>query len=483
MNKKITCVLSMYLVAGMALTFSENTVNADEITNNYSVEEILSSENVKTEDISSSIPKTENPVNNSIQISNIDDKIDSLYRDLGGDIKLPKTVDLGSSTISGKLANGVGVTVYKVSSEDLAKGSVVLNSSMSLSDTKYSIQSKNGEFSIRFDNTKLKENEHFIICVSYSITDSSGKDIHKTFLFDTVYQKKDNAENVPVEPQNENRISGSDRYVTNLNSIKKSYKKGDFDTVIVSSGDNFADALTAGPLSMKNKYPILFAGRNGISSDGLKFLNEYGVKSVLIVGGENSVPKNVETQLVNMNVRRISGVDRYETSNKLLAEFGTAKHLILTDGRKFADALSATPLSKKLNSPILLVNNLTNIPTNIDNYLDVYIIGGKSSVNQSAEDKLKEISNGKSVYRIYGGDRVQTSYQVAKQTKYASNLVVNGNNFPDALSSANLVASNPSNLLLINKAGYPTYMSELIEGKTNIVIGGYNSVMKNVFNY
>src|SRR3712207_7257815 len=45
-------------------------------------------------------------------------------------------------------------------------------------------------------------------------------------------------------------------------------------------------------------------------------------------------------------------------SKLIVTEFGQAGHIIFADGRNFADALSATPLAKKLNSPILLVDGV-----------------------------------------------------------------------------------------------------------------------------
>ena len=188
------------------------------------------------------------------------------------------------------------------------------------------------------------------------------------------------------------------------------------------------------------------------------------------------------SQLPGLNVRRISGSDRYETSAKLVKEFGSSRHIVFTDGRKFADALSATPLAKKLNSPILLVNSLDKLPKNLAIYRDAYIIGGKNSVGLDIENRLKSVKGDK-VYRIFGQDRESTSNQVAQVLKYNENILANGSSFADALSAVNLLNNGGKNLLLVKKNSISRDNKELTLNKTNYIIGGYNTVSKTILGY
>lgn len=76
------------------------------------------------------------------------------------------------------------------------------------------------------------------------------------------------------------------------------------------------------------------------------------VKEVVIIGGEKSVPKSVEEKLKkNFKVIRIAGRNRYETSTKLAKQLKAKNkdNVVLANGEKFADALSAAPYAVQRN--------------------------------------------------------------------------------------------------------------------------------------
>lgn len=96
------------------------------------------------------------------------------------------------------------------------------------------------------------------------------------------------------------RISGSDRYKTAV-AIAKSYKTNlnmDIDTVVITSGESYPDALAATPLASQLNAAILLTGSKNLNADTKEFLEtNKQIKKVIIVGGESSISNDVEKEL------------------------------------------------------------------------------------------------------------------------------------------------------------------------------------------
>jgi putative cell wall-binding protein len=109
------------------------------------------------------------------------------------------------------------------------------------------------------------------------------------------------------------------------------------------------------------------------------------------------------------SIGKIQGKDKYETS-ALIADKQSYTTAILINDDKLADGLSASGLAGVKEAPILLTKQ-NSIPASVQTRLnkakEIYIVGGTASVSSSIESSLK--SNGKSVIRLDGTDRVETS--------------------------------------------------------------------------
>ena len=536
MKKKLSMLLSAAMLANVIASVGVQSF-AQESTESAVK---LSSEAVKREEILPSIIKPGVPEKTYLDIDSYQDAIEKIKKDLKTDIDVPVFISSNSNEVKGKLSKGVGVTLYKITEEESRNKRFTPSSSNLLSDNKYSISLENGEFIVTFNHENIKPKDKIGVCISYSLKVADNEVVNKTYVteatyigvnaqkigingkidvskvlvglpsdakveeiekFDSstsgakelklkvIYENKETMFSVPVTVSDEEisdsnlRISGSNRFETNIESIKRSFKEKKVDTVLVASGMSFADPLSAGPLAMKLDAPIIFASKNGLSDDAIKLINNLGAKNVILIGGKNTVSENVEKQLEGKNIRRIAGNNRYETSKLIAKEYGASRHIIITDGRKFADALSATPLSKKISAPILLVNNSNSITESINVYHDAYIVGGKNSVSIETENRTKGYMKGKNVYRVYGSNRAETSTQVATLTKFSENILVNGSSFPDALSSINLLNSDGKNLLLSGKDKADKEVKELLNGKVNYIIGGYSTISKDILGY
>lgn len=164
------------------------------------------------------------------------------------------------------------------------------------------------------------------------------------------------------------RISGKNRYET---AVELAKEFGDFETLIITDGNNFADALSAAPLAGKEKAPILLTS-GSYMTDSVKDLVKKA-KKVIIVGGESSVPKDIVDQIKKLNDNEIN--ENFDKENiKEIKLLNTPTKLEYITGETLnLEGLKIELIDKE------------DIKINIDNSkLDEY----KLEVNPSKEDKL-----------------------------------------------------------------------------------------------
>lgn len=188
--------------------------------------------------------------------------------------------------------------------------------------------------------------------------------------------------------------------------------------------------------------------------------------------------------------KRLAGNDRYETAVSIAQDgWQQSDYAILANGENYPDALSAAPLAKKYNAPILLTNGSslsdatkqTLVKLQVKN---VFIIGGTGVISTSIETELQ--SMGIAPTRIAGQDRYDTAIQVAKQitTSPSTIFVVTGEDYPDALSVAPIAAIKQYPIIIVPNDYMPdsvkSYLSDNGISKT-YVMGDTDIVSDNVF--
>ncbi len=197
------------------------------------------------------------------------------------------------------------------------------------------------------------------------------------------------------------RIAGANRYETSTLISSKSINKN----LIVASGDNFPDALSASILANNNSDLVLTA-KNEISSYLNQSLTNFNGDDIKLVGGSSTISDSVLNKIKSLasmdNITRIFGSNRYETSTKVANNFNDGNIVIIASGESFPDALSASTLSQKINAPILLVSK--NI---IDNSVISYIknnniekailIGGTSTISENTFNNINRLISGQDV--------------------------------------------------------------------------------------
>lgn len=136
------------------------------------------------------------------------------------------------------------------------------------------------------------------------------------------------------------------------------------ETVIVNP--KTPEAAAAAGLASALRLPILFVDeRTSAPPPTTTAISALGIKKALIVGGTQSVPAGVQTQLSTIlgaaNVSRLAGADQYKTSEAVLAEArlrGLPVNVVyVADGSRPVDAAALGAAVGRLNGLMLLTPN------------------------------------------------------------------------------------------------------------------------------
>ncbi len=276
------------------------------------------------------------------------------------------------------------------------------------------------------------------------------------------------------------RVYGSSRYDTAFQSadtLKKQMGVEKFSCAIVTSGDNFADALAGSYLAYVKNAPILLTDNDNIG-DVMAYIQKNVEKgaTVYALGGKAVVTdKLLDLEKKGYDVKRLAGKSRFETNLEILKECGSVagKDILVCTGFNFADSLSASAAKR----PILLVDD--KLTSEQKAYLKQQsgckycIVGGTGAVTSSVEKSLKSYGT---VSRLAGSNRFETSVMVAKKffSDPTTAVLAYGYNFPDGLCAGPLAATINAPLILTatgDEAQAAAYAKE--EGiKDGMVLGG-----------
>ena len=248
---------------------------------------------------------------------------------------------------------------------------------------------------------------------------------------------------------NVERIFGATRYQTAIEIAEDGAGIiGTIDgerTALLSSGENFPDALAGAPLSFAAGLPSLLtpsdldgpAAEVGFFQDTVDALNDLNIDQVLVLGGPAAVSEDIEEFLVEegFDVSRIHGGDRHSTSVEIF-EYGLDKEIYtnrrfgLARSDTFPDALAYAPLAgRPRTSPApasgvadtggsangLLLTPRCDLHSEVEEFIlenqatwtQGEILGGEEAICEEVADEVEELaSTGRSDVDV---DNVQVS--------------------------------------------------------------------------
>lgn len=262
------------------------------------------------------------------------------------------------------------------------------------------------------------------------------------------------------------RISGENRYSTAVKLSNKNFE--DSDIVILVSGEVFPDAISSSQLARSLNSPVLLTKHDSMPTETLNEINRLKSKKIIVVGGYETVNEEQLSSL-DVEIERISGSDRYETSKKILLKLQTLydldSQMVLVSGENFQNIVSANQIAISKKIPMLLVGD--NLPLRY--YGRQFIQVGELDMNLGPIEKI----TGTNPYEI-------SAKCFAKYNDPNLGLTLcNGENFTDAI----LAVSEKANVLLTNANYVNAYVVDFLKGydfsKTQ-VLGGLESVEDSV---
>lgn len=296
----------------------------------------------------------------------------------------------------------------------------------------------------------------------------------------------------------EARLGGADRYETSTKVSQNGWTTSDY--VILASGKGYADALCSAPIAKKYNAPILLTDGETLNQSVKDEIVRLKARYVIEMGGTASISNSVEDELKSMqiDVKRLGGKDRYETSVSAAKALGIPHKIVITSGQGYADAMSIAPIAANSAMPMLLTSSDAELPQSVKSYIDdnkvyiseSYVIGSKKAIPDSA---IKDLPT---LLRISGSDIYGTNVNVMSYFKSSmsfNDLYIvkgdgpNGNEFADALSVSSLAAKNFSPVVLTCDSLDPNtekFIRTNVKNTTKVVaVGGQASVSDELFNY
>jgi len=260
------------------------------------------------------------------------------------------------------------------------------------------------------------------------------------------------------------RLSGHTEYET-AKVISEYYGNGKVKNVILSTGNGFADALSASVLAHEKEAPILLVDSSVASSKDafdyvIQHLNSTG--TVYIIGGAGIIGREFVTKLHDLgfkNVVRIAGMDSYDTSYRIASSLNdlTVSTVVISSGEQYPDALSIASFAANKGWPILL-SPPDALPQDMKKFLlekkptKVYITGGIEAISDNVKSEINSLLPQTSVERLTGQSRFDTNVIISET--FAPNpstvYLTTGYGFADALAGSAVAAKKGDPIIFID---------------------------------
>lgn len=185
------------------------------------------------------------------------------------------------------------------------------------------------------------------------------------------------------------RIAGQDKYAT---AIKIAEELGDVTEIAVTSGEDYADALSIAPIAAEKQMPIILVPKDKITNTIQNYINSRNITKTYVVGDQSVISDNVVNKF--NNPERILGQDKYARNIAVLNRFADSfqtNNLCLATGENFADALTGAVYAAKNNGAVALV---------------------KEDLPMSTTDFLKGKGDSLAAITVFGGEAVVPSQLV-----------------------------------------------------------------------
>lgn len=256
-----------------------------------------------------------------------------------------------------------------------------------------------------------------------------------------------------------NRVSGTDRYAT---AATLADRFSHADTVYLATGQDFPDALAAGPAAATEHAPILLTPADQLHDATRAQLQRLTPTTLIIVGGDTAIRPDVADAAAQAaggaQQVRLAGSGRYATAAQAARrthQRDAITQVVLATGTTYPDAIVGGAYAAATDAAVLLTDphQLPDVTAEALRDLapeSLVVLGGHAAISTEVADAAASAAATDDVTRHAGPDRYATAATVARAFPEASGtlLLATGQDFPDAVAATPLAARHGAPVLL-----------------------------------
>ena len=244
------------------------------------------------------------------------------------------------------------------------------------------------------------------------------------------------------------RFAGPDRYSTAVQVSRGSFP-GTAEDLVVVTGTDWADALSAGPAAASLDGPVLPVAKDVVPAVVLEEVRRLRPARAWVIGGPGAVGEPVLARLRGLGivVTRVSGRDRYITAAEVARTFfAGARGAYYASGASYADALGGGAAAARRGWPLLLTARDASPTSTPVVGAERIVLGGPAVISEAVRQLL-------GARRVAGADRYATAAAVALDAFGTADVgyLATGSSYPDALAAAPAASRDGAPLLLAAK--------------------------------
>ena len=241
-------------------------------------------------------------------------------------------------------------------------------------------------------------------------------------------------------------------------------------TVVLTTADSYALALSAGVLAAAYEAPLLLSSSSSLSASTASELSRLAPDKVFLVGLPSLFVSAVQAAVPGLDpsqVVTLYNADRYQTaalvSGEVTARLGPRTHVVIAPGDSFGNALAASALACAQGWPLLLTPAAGPLPEVTANAIlecgasRAIVVGTSIDLGLSGVEVIKRVVGSPSTADPdgrYDACVKVTEYAVQKGwLSYDHVGLARGDVFPGALVTAPYLAKDQGVLLFANPSG------------------------------
>lgn len=271
-------------------------------------------------------------------------------------------------------------------------------------------------------------------------------------------------------------------------------------SVILTTAENYPDALVAASASVKIGAPILVVGEEGLTNELKSEISSLQPETIYIIGGPVAVSDDVETELENLgyDVIRIWGATRFGTAAEVAKYFwpeGSEMAVLACDslrapGDTYEIVTAARNLASLYEAPLLLINEDEVPAVTLETLDELGVTDVKVICEEVSESVQSDLSSANITVEVIEGSKETIEEKVEEDINKAVEIskakrpliVIAAANFTEA-AAPTLPSRYASVLIVTSEEEIPSVVEKVKESNaTRVFVLGKPDLAEKIYN-